>query len=400
MLAYGLGRSYGDVCLNGGGTLIRMPRLDRIIAADWQIGIVRAEAGLSIGALLSVAVPRGWFVPVTPGTKFVTLGGAVANDVHGKNHHGAGTFGCHVRAIGLQRSDRGVLVIGPDLDPGLFAATIGGLGLTGLILWVDLQLDPIRSSDFEVETRRLAGLDDFFRVAEESAAWPYTVAWVDCLASGASLGRGLFSRGRHAATGPLEPHAGRQRASVPIDAPAILLGPATVRSFNAIYARQPETQGLKRVGYDPFLYPLDGIGQWNRLYGRRGFFQHQSVVPLSGADRTLKRLLEMTAASGQGSFLVVLKLFGPRTSPGLLSFPREGATFALDLPNRGAVTRDLLRRMADIVTEEGGRLYPAKDASMSGEQFRAGYPEFRKLEAARDPALNSDFWRRVTRDAL
>ena len=173
-----------------------------------------------------------------------------------------------------------------------------------------------------------------------------------------------------------------------------------MRSFNAIYARQPETQGLKRVGYDPFLYPLDGIGQWNRLYGRRGFFQHQSVVPLSGADRTLKRLLEMTAASGQGSFLVVLKLFGPRTSPGLLSFPREGATFALDLPNRGAVTRDLLRRMADIVTEEGGRLYPAKDASMSGEQFRAGYPEFRKLEAARDPALNSDFWRRVTRDAL
>ena len=398
-LAYGLGRSYGDVCLNDGGTLIRMQRLDRLIAADWQSGIVRAEAGLSLGALLALGVPRGWFVPVTPGTKYVTLGGAVANDVHGKNHHDAGTFGCHVRALALLRTDGEIVELGPDRRPGLFAATVGGLGLTGVILWVELQLQRVGSSDFEVETERLRDLDDFFRVAEASAGWPYTVAWVDCLAKGRSLGRGLFNRGRHAEQGPLQVHADRQRLRVPVDAPSALLGPASVRLFNALYARQPETRPSKRVPYGPFLHPLDGIGDWNRLYGRRGFYQHQSVVPMAAASRALRRLLEMTSRSGQGSFLVVLKLFGSRASPGLLSFPEEGATFALDLPNRGEETRALLDRMADIVLDEGGRLYPAKDAAMRGQHFRAGYPRWREIEAVRDPGISSDFWRRLTREA-
>lgn len=398
-LAYGLGRSYGDVCLNDGGALIRTQRLDRILSADWRHGVVRAETGLTVGALLSLGVPRGWFVPVSPGTKHVTLGGAVANDVHGKNHHEAGTFGCHVRALALLRTDGEVVEIGPDRGPGLFAATVGGLGLTGVILWVELQLQPIGSSDFEVETVRLRNLESFFRTAEESVAWPYTVAWVDCLATGAAIGRGLFTRGRHATTGPLQAHAERQRARVPMDAPSALLGPATVRLFNAIYARQPRANGPRRVAYDKFLYPLDGIGDWNRLYGRRGFFQHQSVVPMGSAPGTLQRLLEMTARAGQGSFLVVLKLFGPRPSPGLLSFPERGATFALDLPNRGAATLALLDRMADIVLEAGGRLYPAKDATMSAGHFRAGYPRWRELEAFRDPGISSDFWRRVTREA-
>ena len=397
-LAYGLGRSYGDVCLNDGGALVRMPMLDRIASADWQTGIVRVEAGISIGALLAVSVPHGWFVPVTPGTKFVTLGGAVANDVHGKNHAEAGTIGCHVRALGLLRQGR-VMDIGLDNHPDLFAATIGGLGLTGIILWVELQLQRIASSDFEVETQRLGGLDDFFGVATSSRSWPYTVAWVDCLATGAALGRGLFSRGRHAQSGPLRVHAAGPQVGVPTDAPAGLLGPTAVRLFNALYARQPRSQAVRRMPYDAFLYPLDRIGHWNRLYGRRGFYQHQSVIPMATAHRTLERLLQATAAAGQGSFLVVLKLFGSRRSPGLLSFPREGATFALDLPNRGAETLGLLRRMGEIVLTEGGRLYPAKDASMTGEQFRAGYPAWRQLEAVRDPAIGSDFWRRVTRDA-
>ncbi|HEX4767176.1 MAG TPA: FAD-binding oxidoreductase [Lichenihabitans sp.] len=398
-LPRGLGRSYGDVCLNDGGTLVRTRRLDRIIAADWQNGIVRAEAGLTIGDLLSVAVPRGWFVPVTPGTKAVTLGGALANDVHGKNHHEAGTFGCHVRALSLLRTDGQVVEIGPDRNPALFGATVAGLGLTGLVLWVEMQLQPIASSQFEAETLRLSHLDDFFRVAEEGGDWPYTVAWVDCLASGAALGRGLFSRGRHAPDGPLTPHGERRRPSVPLDAPAALLGPLTVRLFNALYARQPISATPRRVAYDPFLYPLDGIADWNRLYGASGFFQHQSVVPLRVAPRALQRLLEMTSSAGQGSFLVVLKLFGRRASPGLLSFPEEGATFALDLPNRGESTRALLDRMADIVMEEGGRLYPAKDATMSASHFRAGYPRWREVEALRDPGIMSDFWRRVTRAA-
>ena len=397
-LAHGLGRSYGDVCLNDGGRLLRTGRLDRIMAADWSSGVVRAEAGLTIGGLLSVAVPRGWFVPVTPGTKFVTLGGAVANDVHGKNHHGAGTFGCHVRALGLLRCDGSVLEIGPDKRPQLFAATVGGLGLTGLVAWVELQLQRVASSDFEIQTQRLGDLDDFFRVAGESHDWPYTVAWVDCLATGRKLGRGLFSRGRHAPGGPLSPHAEAARLKVPRDAPSALLGPATVRLFNAAYSRQPATGETRRVPYGKFLYPLDGITDWNRLYGGRGFFQHQSVVPMAAAPRALQALLELTSSQGQGSFLVVLKLFGPRPSPGILSFPREGATFALDLPNRGPGTLRLLDRMAEVVLAAGGRLYPAKDATMSAAQFRAGFPRWREVESYRDPGISSDFWRRVTGD--
>lgn len=399
VLAYGMGRSYGDVCLNAGGASIRMPRLDRVLAADWSTGVVRAEAGLTIGALLGIAVPRGWFVPVTPGTKFVTLGGALANDVHGKNHHDAGAFGCHVRRLALLRSDGGIIETGPEERPNLFAATVGGLGLTGIVLWVEVQMQAVASSDFETETLRIAGIDDFFRIAAESGPWPYTVAWVDCLAKGASLGRGLFNRGRHAPNGPLKRHDERRTLHVPLDAPSALLGPTTVKAFNALYASQAATAAPRRVPYDAFLYPLDGIGDWNRLYGRRGFFQHQSVVPLPAAPRALKRLLEATSGARQGSFLVVLKLFGARPSPGFMSFPREGATFALDLPNRGDATRALLDRMADIVLEEGGRLYPAKDATMSAEQFRAGYPRWRDLDACRDPAISSDFWRRVTRNA-
>jgi L-gulonolactone oxidase len=399
-IGHGLGRSYGDVGLNSGGTLIRTARLDRVIAADWSTGVFRAEAGMSLDALLQLSVPRGWFVPVTPGTKFVTLGGAVANDVHGKNHEGAGTFGCHVRALGLLRSDGAEHELGPDRgDPPLWAATIGGLGLTGLILWVELQLTPIRSAFFDAEVLRLKGLDDFFRASEESRDWPYTVAWVDCLAKGAGLGRGLYTRGRFSDEGGLLLHKQKRALKVPLDAPAALLSSPTVRLFNLAYGGRPGVEGSRRIHYDPFLYPLDGIHDWNRLYGRPGFFQHQSVIPMAQAPDALRKLLELTSSRNQGSFLVVLKLFGAKKSPGILSFPTEGATFALDLPNRGEPTRKLLDAMTDVVMEAGGRLYPAKDATMSAETFQAGYPRWREVEAQRDSNFTSDFWRRVTREA-
>lgn len=400
-LAYGLGRSYGDTCLNDGNSLIRMHRLDRIISADWERGILRAEAGLSLDHILRLAVPRGWFLPVTPGTKFVTLGGAVANDVHGKNHEGTGTFGCYVRGLGLQRTNGEILELGPQRGEEMFAATVGGLGLTGIILWVELQLAPVRSSWFETETVKLRNIDAFFDQASKSEAWPYTVAWVDCLAHGASLGRGLFTRGRHAESGDLSVHRASNLARVPIDAPAALLSSPFIRAFNLVYASRPGLEGYRRrIHYDRFLYPLDSIRNWNRLYGPSGFFQHQSVVPLRAAPDALKELLELTSTSRQGSFLVVLKLFGNKPSPGLMSFPMEGATFALDLPNRGQRTLDLLSRMAEVVLKAGGRLYPAKDATMSGDAFRAGFPRWRELESLRDPALMSDFWRRVTRDVM
>lgn len=397
-IAHGLGRSYGDVCLNDGGSLIRMHRLDRVLKADWEKGVIRAEAGLSLDAVLRLCVPNGWFVPVTPGTKFLTLGGAVASDVHGKNHETAGTFGCHVRALGLLRSTGEVMEASPDQNPTMLAATIGGLGLTGLITWVEFQLAPIRSAFFDTETKRLRCLDDFFVNASQSGDWPYSAAWIDCFARRASLGRGWFTRGRHASEGGLAVHKKRNLMRVRGDAPAKLLSNTTLRAFNLLYASRPGAERPRRLHYSSFLYPLDGIGDWNRLYGRSGFFQHQSVVPLKHAPDTLRQLLELTSAEGQGSFLVVLKLFGNRPSPGLLSFPMEGATFAIDLPNRGASTRALLTRMTDAVMQAGGRLYPAKDATMSGEAFRAGFPRWRELDALRDPSLMSDFWRRVTPD--
>jgi FAD/FMN-containing dehydrogenase len=394
VLGFGAGRSYGDVCLNGGGRLLRTHFLDRLISADWSTGIVRAEAGLTFDTLLRLAFPKGWVIPVLPGTKFVTLGGAVANDIHGKNHETAGTFGCHVRRLGLARSTGEVLELGPDQNTELFAATIGGLGLTGIILWVELALERATSSSIVVETLELTNLAAFFRLTEESQGWDFTVAWVDCLAKGAAVGRGLFMRGRWHERGALVPHK-PSRLHVPFDAPSWLLNSTTVQLFNRAYRGRPTALGRRTVHYDQFFFPLDSIAGWNRLYGRNGFFQHQCVVPTNSAPDALRRLLNLTAEWRQGSFLVVLKMFGGRPSPGILSFPRSGATLALDFPNRGGSTRRLLDAMAGVVIDAGGRLYPAKDATMSAQAFRSGFPEWQKVELLRDPNIMSDFWRRV-----
>jgi L-gulonolactone oxidase len=394
-LCFGLGRSYGDVCLNANGRLIVTDSLDRIISFDRQRGILRAEAGLSLDRLLRIAVPAGWFAPVLPGTKFVTLGGAVANDVHGKNHETVGTFGAHVTALGLARSTGELLTLSRTENADLFAATIGGIGLTGVILWVELQLAPIRSAMIDSETLPLKDLAAFFRVSEESGGWSYRVAWIDCLAKGAAAGRGFYIRGRHAEAGGFPVH-GTPRIGAPFDAPGWLLNSHTIRLFNTAYLHRPFALGAKRVHYEPFFFPLDAVANWNRMYGKRGFFQHQSTIPMAAAFDALRKLLALTAEFGEGSFLVVLKLFGDKPSPGVLSFPLPGATLALDFPNKGESTRRLLDRMAEVVLAAGGRLYPAKDATMSPEAFRAGYPGWRKVEAARDPAIMSDFWRRVT----
>jgi FAD/FMN-containing dehydrogenase len=398
LACFGMGRSYGDVCLNENGRLLVTDRLDRILSFDRERGVLRAEAGLSLDRLLRVTVPAGWFAPVVPGTKFVTLGGAVANDVHGKNHEHVGTFGSHVTAIGLARSSGETLTLSRSQNADLFAATIAGLGLTGVILWVELQLSRIASALFDTETFPLADLADFFKRAEESRDWPYTVAWIDCLAKGSALGRGFFTRGRGAEKGGLSVHAA-PRIDVPLDAPGGLLNAHTISLFNALYRRRPFVLGARQAHYDPFLFPLDIVTRWNRLYGPRGFFQHQSVFPMASAFDTLRKLLELTAQFGEGSFLMVLKLFGDKPSPGLLSFPMPGATLCLDFPNKGESTHRLLNRMTDIVLGVGGRLYAAKDATMSPLAFRAGFPDWRKLEAQRDPAIMSDFWRRVTAEA-
>jgi FAD/FMN-containing dehydrogenase len=397
-LAHGLGRSYGDSALNPDGLLVRTTGLDRLIAFDPATGVLRAEAGASLRDILQVTVPHGWFFATTPGTLFVTLGGAVANDIHGKNHYSAGSFGCGVRRIGLVRSDRGLIELAADQEPELFAATIGGLGLTGLIAWVEVGLVPIASSLVDQQTIPFGGLDGFFEIADASKAdFEHEVAWVDCTARGRSLGRGAFTRANWAPAGGLAPHGQATPLIIPIDAPVWAINPLSLKAFNTAYfALQSLNAGRSRVAYAKSFYPLDAVRQWNRIYGRRGFYQFQCVTPPDVSPAAVREMMEVISRSGEGSFLVVLKTLGPRRSPGLLSFPMPGATLAIDFANRGQPTLDLLARLDAIVRDAGGRLYPAKDGRMTAAMFQAGYPEWRRFSQSIDPALSSAFWRRVS----
>jgi FAD/FMN-containing dehydrogenase len=397
LLPVGLGRSYGDSGLNPDGRLIDMTRLDRLISLDATAGKVRAEAGLSLGRLLGTVVPQGWFTATTPGTRFVTLGGMIANDVHGKNHHRAGSLGCSVTGMDLLRSDGHLRTLSPSRDSELFAATIGGLGLTGVMTTVDLDLVPIRSAYLDVERIAFGHVRDYFKLAAESADnHEHTVSWIDCSSGGASLGRGIFQRARWLEDGDLTPHASRGALSMPIDAPGFTLNGLSVRMFNSLYFQlQKSGADHTRMHYGSFFYPLDAIGQWNRLYGRRGFYQYQCVIPPVAAGMAVEELLRQIAKSGASSFLSVLKTLGPKPSPGLLSFPREGATLALDFANKGPSTLALLARLDDIVREAQGRLYPAKDGRIPAVMFRASYPHWQRFAAQVDPGFSSSFWRRV-----
>lgn len=396
-LAFGNGRSYGDSCLAQSQHLIHTAALNRFIHVDWQTGIIAAEAGVTLADILSVAVPNGWFLPVTPGTKYVTLGGAVANDVHGKNHHVRGTFGCHVRSFGLIRSNQDYLICSKEQNTDLFAASIGGLGLTGIIDYVELQLMPIRSSMIDTTTVRFNNLAEFFALANElDAQHEYSVAWIDCLAKGTSIGRGVFFVGDHAQEGGLiVPN--KRKLSVPFTPPISAINQLSLRLFNSAYYRaHHSTRSNNNVSYEPFFYPLDGILQWNRLYGRHGFQQYQCVIPDNIAQECMTELLQTIAKSGSGSFLAVLKKCGDIPSPGLLSFPMSGVSLALDFPQHQRLNQQLFPLLDAIVYAANGRLYPAKDAHMSGEHFRRFYPNWQKLDALRDPALLSRFWHRVT----
>jgi len=394
-LAYGNGRSYGDSCLAASDQVLHMRSLDRFIQTDWQRGIVIAEAGVTLGEILAIAIPQGWFLPVTPGTQFATLGGAIANDVHGKNHHLRGTFGNHVRHFGLLRHDQELLTCSASENVELFAATIGGLGLTGVITWAEIQLMPIQSSQIDSTLVRFNSLSEFFSLsAELDHQHEYSVAWIDCLAKGANTGRGVFIVGDHARYGTLEV-CERSKKQVPLTPPVSLINNLSLHAFNEAYWRvHPIQRTRKRVSYDPFFYPLDSILHWNRIYGRKGFQQYQCVIPDIDAEKAMQELLVAIADSGQGSFLAVLKRCGDIKSPGLLSFPQAGTSLALDFPQKAALI-PLFKRLDAIVSDAGGRLYPAKDAHMSGDEFRKAYPEWEKLEALRDPTLMSHFWKRV-----
>ena len=399
-LAYGQGRSYGDSCLNTDGRLIETGQLRRLIAFDDQTGELTCESGTTLAEILDFGVPRGWFLPTTPGTKFVSVGGAIANDVHGKNHHVAGTFGRHVLRFELLRSSGERLLCSPSENETMFRATIGGLGLTGLITWATIRLRPVSGPFIDMESVRFRSLDEFFEVSRESdRGYECTMSWVDCMATGKSLGRGLFMRGNHA----WQPHIPgkdpqpKQMLGIPFEVPFNLVTGGRLRAFNTLYYhKQLPKQVRKTVPYDPFFYPLDAIANWNRMYGRSGFLQHQCVVPHAAAKEAMEKVLQKISQSGEGSFLAVLKAFGDLPSPGMMSFPRPGLTLALDFPMRGSSTLKLLESLDEIVVDYGGAIYPAKDARMSPRTFEASFPAWREFEPFIDERFSSNFWRRVT----
>lgn len=392
MLARGAGRSYGDSCLaTDEGVLLRTHRLDRFIAFDAHAGIVRCDAGVTLADLIDVALPRGWFPAVVPGTRYVTVGGALANDVHGKNHHRAGTFGDHVRRFGLARSDGSHRTIERD-DP-LFAATVGGLGLTGLVTWVELALARVPGAWLDVSAERFESPDAYFdRAAALEREHEYTVAWVDC--AGSRRGRGVLYAANHSSDP--RPAPPRAKLAFPVESPISLVNRASLAAFNEAYFRvAPARRAISRRTWEGFFFPLDRIAHWNRAYGRRGFLQHQCVVPPRAARDAIPALLDAIAHAGDGSMLVVLKNFAARPSAGLLSFARAGTTLALDFPFRGERTLALLERLDAIVREAGGAVYPAKDARMSRETFRASFPNADAMRSHFDPAFRSRFSDRV-----
>lgn len=403
MLPVGAGRSYGDVCLLDHGTLLRTrgPELnggmDRLLDFDAQTGILCCEAGTTLGEILDFAVPRGFFLPVSPGTKFVTVGGAIANDIHGKNHHIAGTFGHHVSRFELVRSDGTRLICSAAQHADMYAATIGGMGLTGLITWAEIKLRPIVSRKIQYIGIKFSEIEEFVELSAAHAKTEYTVSWLDCVGTGKHFGRGVFMAGEHSAVpGPLK-RSKPSRLTLPCDFPEFLLNRRSVGLFNTLYYNKQRGKIKSTiVDYEPFFYPLDKLLHWNRMYGKSGLLQFQCVLPWESDHRGIIEMLKAITRSGLASFLAVLKVFGDVPSPGMMSFPKPGITLALDFPIRHEATFDLVERLAAITLEHRGRMYPAKDATMTAAQFQAFYPQWKKFSAFVDPAFDSAFWQRVT----
>jgi len=406
VLARGLGRSYGDVAQNAGGRVLDLTPMDGVRAFDAGRGLLIAGAGATLDRLLPGLLAAGWFPPVTPGTRFVTLGGVLANDVHGKNHHADGSIADHVVSFELLSPAEGSRTIAPASDAETFWATAGGLGLTGVMTEVTLKLLRVETSRVVVDTERAGDIDDLMaRMEDGDHRYRYSVAWIDCLASGGSLGRSVLTRADHAALEilpqkdrdrPLDYHL-RSLPEVPAAVPR-LVGRATARAFNELWFRKaPREERGRIMPLAPFFYPLDAPGGWNRLYGRRGFVQHQLVLPF-GEETVLRRALELLSGSGSASFLAVVKRFGP--GHGFLSFPMPGWTLALDLPTGGRGLGRLLDTLDHMVAGAGGRVYLAKDSRLSPDLLGAMYPEldrWREVRERLDPdhVLRSDLDRRL-----
>ena len=400
-IARGLGRSYGDPAQNGGGHVLRLTPPHDAVHIDDGNGTVTVSAGVSLDDLLDIIVPRGWFVPVTPGTRFVTIGGAIASDIHGKNHHRYGSFGNHVTRLRLMLADTTVVEIGPDRDPEPFWATVGGMGLTGVILEATFRLIPIDTSWMAVETRRVDNLDEIMtRMSERDADFRYSVAWIDLLATGRHLGRGVLTNADHARLDELDAkhagaplaYAGKQLVAVPpvVPSPGVI-NRLSVTAFNELwYRKAPRVREGELQSIAAYFHPLDLVGDWNRVYGRGGFVQYQFVVPF-GAEPTLRTVIERISAAALPIFLTVLKRFGPG-NPGPLSFPIEGWTLAIDVPARSGGLSQLLAGFDRLVLDAGGRLYLAKDFQTTPTAVRRGYPRLDQWLAVRERVDPTGVW--------
>ncbi|MBM9504672.1 FAD-binding oxidoreductase [Actinacidiphila acididurans] len=408
VIARGLGRAYGDAAQNAGGAVLDMTGLDRVHEIDAVNGVVTCDAGVSLHRLMEVLLPLGWFVPVTPGTRYVTVGGAIGADIHGKNHHVAGSFARHVRALELLTGDGETRLVTPEAEPELFRATAGGMGLTGVILAATVQLLPVETSLMSVDTERATDLDDLMaRLSATDHRYRYSVAWIDLLARGAATGRAVLTRGDHA---PLDALPARARATpltfrparlpaAPRFLPDGLLTPTTVGLFNELwYRKAPREQRGRLQKLSAFFHPLDAVPDWNRIYGRGGFVQYQFVVG-HGQEETLRGIVTTLSRRGCPSFLAVLKQFG-EGDPGWLSFPRPGWTLALDIPASMPGLGPLLDELDERVAAAGGRIYLAKDARLRPETLAPMYPrlpDFRALRERYDPGgvIASDLARRL-----
>lgn len=392
VIARGLGRSYGDSSL--GENIISTVDYNRFISFDESSGVLRCEAGVSFADILEVFIPKGWFLPVTPGTKYITVGGAIASDVHGKNHHKEGSFGDRVREMKIMVASGEVLLCSPSQNEDLFFATIGGMGLTGLILEVEFALKKIETSFISQETLPAENLERVMQLFNDSKKFTYSVAWIDCLAKGKNLGKSILYLGEHTPLSTIEEtvfkntplwYHGKGKLGVPFDFPSGSLNSLTVKMFNGLYYEMNKLKGNGIVHLDPFFYPLDSVNNWNRIYGKKGFLQYQFVLPLNKSFEGMTEVLQTIAKEGRGSFLAVLKLFGRQDS--LISFPMEGYTLALDFPIMPGLMK-FLSKLDEIVLKYDGRFYFTKDSRLKADVFKKGYPhlnDFLEIKRKYDP---------------